>query len=877
MVLVALVLGWGCPKSAPIHARLLGESDRVLEPFELVYYFETDATPSVEIANPRDFDGVVRIEDDGIVSTSTSSRRVGDTVRYEFSKRQRGRGRSFVEVVDDGDVIRRWPVRWVRSPEALEGVADAVRLRRAGEFEAALEAVAPIPGCPWQTTQAALERGNVHFKNGDVAAAEDAWMRTLEGGALVSPTMNVRRRQALAFAKIQRHEFLAAEEDLLAAEAIQGERARSASRIRTQYYRAIIASELGESQKALRLFRRTLRWCEAEGSADRPFYLHALSLELHRQGRASEALAPLEEIDPSTLDEGLRAAVHGQRGWLLLEQAEHGDRRYRLARAEAEFRAALEIAGLGAGAARLAVYSTGLAATRVALGALDEADEVLAELDAISDELPAMERWTTRFLAVEVALARRRPLEARRRLTEMFAAEDAHWRTLAANPRWLWFAYSGRTAELRGRARVAEDEYRRALRALREASARFTLWSSRSVFERRQQDLPLRLARLALRRGDDAAALEAIDWLTSSQQAALVNTRAIARASAPWRAYAAARASYEAARDKGCRGIFETEREACVARLRDLRTAAIEALEAFHAAAPSSHPEGRTVEAIQRRLGADASVLLVVRHEEEVLAIRLTKDAFVHTSSAAELRRWTDACEGETLFVVGDALELDEWEDARGRPLAERCIVAHLPSAGLLGGAAPQRGPRVIVGDPNGTLPGASKEVGRLAKKGDRLLVGSDARRARVLDALSGAGHLHFAGHAEVLAEAPYRTSLELAKGQSLSFEDVLLEVGPLATVVLNGCRTGADAQAGSLGLPHAFLTTGTAAVIATTRPVRDLGEAEWFTRALYDNGVEEHPGRAMRAAIRAERARGSNSWRSFRLWWRGPEAAPPK
>jgi len=197
----------------------------------------------------------------------------------------------------------------------------------------------------------------------------------------------------------------------------------------------------------------------------------------------------------------------------------------------------------------------------------------------------------------------------------------------------------------------------------------------------------------------------------------------------------------------------------------------------------------------------------------------------------------------------------------------------HLPDASfLLRDGVPTPGPALVAGDPTRDLPGARAEARRFSGAGDTLLLGDKVTREARLGGLAGARRFHFAGHGALRPGDPWDAHLALAGGERLTLEDVLLARPRVGLVVLSGCRTGAATDLGGerVGLPEAFLAAGARAVLATRR---DIGEAEarrFIDRFYASANIEEDPGAAFTAAVRASIRAGDDVWRAFRLWGRG-------
>jgi len=152
-------------------------------------------------------------------------------------------------------------------------------------------------------------------------------------------------------------------------------------------------------------------------------------------------------------------------------------------------------------------------------------------------------------------------------------------------------------------------------------------------------------------------------------------------------------------------------------------------------------------------------------------------------------------------------------------------------------------------------------------------LRGEKASAARVRDALRGVDLLHYAGHGRFSGSSGWESVLPLAGSTSLTLGDLLALGRPPRWVVLSGCDTGrsnAGAAVEGLGLAHAFLLSGSRAVIAATRQVDDRA-AEGLFSELYRNwGPDPDLAILLQQAQLAWRQREPEptaEWASFRLF----------
>ncbi|MEU2240063.1 CHAT domain-containing tetratricopeptide repeat protein [Streptomyces sp. NPDC018338] len=198
-----------------------------------------------------------------------------------------------------------------------------------------------------------------------------------------------------------------------------------------------------------------------------------------------------------------------------------------------------------------------------------------------------------------------------------------------------------------------------------------------------------------------------------------------------------------------------------------------------------------------------------------------------------------------------------------GASLIERNPVAYLPSVSLLRTLAHResrtgRG-AVVLGDPGGDLPYAREEARLLAARlGTEPLIGAEATRRRVLDAMAGAGILHAACHATFRTDDPLSSGLALADG-SLTGRDILREDWHgVRLAVLSACETGlggADRTDEVLGLSRSLLFSGVRSLVMSLWRVPDRSTAS-LMGAFHDLTLSgEPPAQALRAAMLAARA----------------------
>jgi CHAT domain-containing protein len=151
-------------------------------------------------------------------------------------------------------------------------------------------------------------------------------------------------------------------------------------------------------------------------------------------------------------------------------------------------------------------------------------------------------------------------------------------------------------------------------------------------------------------------------------------------------------------------------------------------------------------------------------------------------------------------------------------------------------------------------------------------LVGPQVTAAAVRDALAAADLVHYGGHGTYGGRDALESALPLAGDTELTLADVLglPRVPPI--VVLFGCETARDSAQGgheALGLAHAFVMAGAAAVVASPRVVDDAVAGELAIETY--RRIAAAPALDVTAALRdAELAilarRPASDWAAFRV-----------
>lgn len=228
---------------------------------------------------------------------------------------------------------------------------------------------------------------------------------------------------------------------------------------------------------------------------------------------------------------------------------------------------------------------------------------------------------------------------------------------------------------------------------------------------------------------------------------------------------------------------------------------------------------------------------------------------------ADELGGWllkpiAELLEGTEVLVTTTSGDLREVPFAMlrydGRYAIERFAVAGVTNVASLSRKAPafrlDGNAVLLVGNPDGTLPGAEDEVGELGRQlpGSQVLVGAQGTREALLDRLRGEQVVHLATHGRIDREHPTDSYLALAGGGEagrLSYQEIPGLAGYLSScrlVVLSACQSGVAVQGqdqgdGGIvvsinGLAAQFRRAGVETLVASLWSVDDQGTRRLMT-----------------------------------------------
>ncbi|MEQ8275021.1 MAG: CHAT domain-containing protein [Deltaproteobacteria bacterium] len=407
----------------------------------------------------------------------------------------------------------------------------------------------------------------------------------------------------------------------------------------------------------------------------------------------------------------------------------------------------------------------------------------------------------------------------------------------------------GLLAQARGRLERAVERYQSAIDCFEAIDRQFASFGAQAQFAFAQRGPQEDLARALVAVGRRVDAFLVADRERAAILERHVTAQDINDHLTAWVAYQTARAAFDKAKDDGCAVHMPgPSHRACRQRLEAAKQTSERALADLMSALPDRKGRARDrawLARLQEVLGDRRALLLVVGHGEDALHLLVDDEGVFAEEAADPIAAWSERLRGvEHLFVVPD------WHPASYDPFGtERSFsVSLLPHADvLLHDVSKHDGPRIVVADPDGTLPRSAEEGVEVQKAiGGRLE--KSANRAALLGAYRSASVLHYVGHATGREGDPWSVELRLAGGESVSLFDLLSGDRRPELVVLNGCATGPPSLAGGGGLPAALVHLGVKNVVATTR-VQEDGEISGFVHAFYAKGALEDPAVAFQEA----------------------------
>jgi tetratricopeptide (TPR) repeat protein len=866
LLLVAFVLICaGCRER--LDAEIHGYRAVLIDEGRRIAVFDPDRLPVIRVPGPKNaFD--VEVGGENVSTRATYE----EGANFLYVPATGAAGDVDLIVVAASGERARFEVRFTARPEDLSRIRPIAEARARGDFAEAMALAeeALEDGDPLVRVFASIERGRIAQRRGDQLEAARLWREGSEIARSAGVITEVSARlDAAAYAARAARRFAMAEELLELAEAAANHSGDLLNRFTVLTARAELASDLGDQRRALadhheaaqiarRLGIDRLRWISGQ----------ALGNYLFRLGRFEEALAVYP--DPEELrhiDADLRASFDVNIAWIEIRGIQAGVIEMGLASPRKRLERALPL--LETQPYRFANALCTLARAELAAGELARAGALVEQAAERYPPIFTDDIHDCSFVEIEIDLASGRVEEADRALTalEQRLAKSAILDELALVPLWL------RARIARARAQPdAVGRYFAAFDAAVALARQAPIQQDRAGFVQGRTTTVDELIDLLLERGDVAGAFSVADaaraLVLSDLDAGVRLARLDGAARSEWsrllEVYHSLRDEVSKLRE-GCEHLPSADVALCRSRLLDRRrevSAALDhAFELLDRRAPAPDVARVSTKEVARALHERSALLLVHGMKDRTRSFFIDAAGVRFERGPPPLERWVAGV--EQLYVVGawDPLE------AGGALDAARVAVAMLPSARfLLEPKLTPKGRPLIAGDPNGDLPGARREAKSFGA-GAVLLVGRAASRKSVLSSADGASFFHFAGHAKIVSESPWQSSLLVSDG-TITLEDLLVARPKVGVAVLSACSSGGGATRGELGLPHAFLMSGARAVLATTRPLADA-EAGPFLARFYQSRGPERPLEAFREAIAASQEASDLAWKAFRLFGR--------
>ncbi|MEM9074202.1 MAG: hypothetical protein AAGE52_37260, partial [Myxococcota bacterium] len=721
-------------------------------------------------------DGEMRVDLDGAALPFRSNAVEGGR---QIALRVPSAGTLTVYVWSD-DERYRWTLS-IANPTPNETLAEAQRLRQAGDLDEASALLRYEPADDFERAERDSLRGRIALSKGEGAEAEELLQQAMHNYQTSGHHAHLARDAiALAYVRHQlRFDFSGAEEAL----AIAQRAARLAAEFRTDValQAGSLALDAASPADALAHFEDAERWARRLRITDAiSFALEMRAKALMRLGRRQEAAALLDSL--GTEEESVCAQAHRQstRAWLAFLDLEAGSThalRPALADAQAalrHFRGACPRKNSEADAAGT------VALLQTALGDPDAAALAIAEA---REALPQMAFDLASWIADaegRVALARGET-EAAIRIYEGLRVAASQ----AVHPEAEWRAAWSLAEAHAGPERI---EILERAEALLEAEVEsIPMGAGRDTLSSRRHRTAAALVAALVDEGDLHAALLAARRARSRGLRALaLRSRVHALDSESRQAWLDALGRYQQGRAALDRSLAErwslTESSLAIldsrieAEARTLRRTLDDAYRALgeQPSADLQTPGEDTFLWFAQQV--DRGWILFGQRGSEVRALRRLAQPQGNAGSWA-FDPFADLLEGAAriaLFPTAALSALDlHAAPFRGEPLLAHAEVVYpldVPTA-----PSATEGEPLLISDPGSDLPGARREVDALAGGLEHATVlrGEAATRDAVLQALGGASFLHFAGHGSEGTQG-WDSTLRLAGETALSPEDVL-------------------------------------------------------------------------------------------------------
>lgn len=771
-----------------------------------------------------------------------------------------------LELYHAGARVETWPFRWSRTKEdyVLPPPADV-----SGEEKG------------WFEYYSINQRGRNSYKSGDYATAWKIWDEArILAEKLKSPTEVAGRYRSLAYLDLQNDRFDRAHLEIARAREISKAADDITGLVRGDYLEALLHERRSGPTGAMLAKKRyagTIKTAMSNGDdEDADKFALLLASVLAEYGNAEDARAWLKSIAPGTTKTSAwnNHAVH--RIYVERVAFERGDSHASAQALRGDAQSVLdELRRNGASPADRAHVLVALLRYDLELGDLSSAESHAEDLSAIPEEKLEYVRYFRPLILAELHLAQGRLEQARAELHNYQKRLENRRDGAAADARSAIDALLGQAYLRQGDADRAEQMFVRAIAGVEDLARTLSGPRARARYRIQFQYAERGLSKLLIQRGERARAFEWTEQIRVRELLDLSTEAALAQAPEAFEHYVEAYFDLEASYPADCEDRPRQESVEC----HNSRATVGVALEELHRAFwadrvdPRSANRFRVLEILRSSTLSGSAVLSVADlPDKQKVSFWVEAGAVrAHVSNAGEdpIQPW-----------LADLARVDRVYVAPNQP-STYALPLRIVDGGIFLGAkipvlmlaysepAHRRATRgsapLIIADPDGTLIHAREEGNALFKRwpNARLLRGESATRAAVLSNWN-AEFLHFAGHAELIAEDIWRPTLRLAGGETIALEDVLAAPPNAKLVVLNACGSGAFLERGHIGLPDAFARAADYVLASSARALDDH-RARTFVADFYEAGAGDPP-EAYRRALEAAGRRGEKDV-DFRLW----------
>ncbi len=773
-------------------------------------------------------------------------------------------------------------VHFERSPLDDPRIAQARRLRKAKDFEAAERLLEPVRTSTdaWVSFWGHLESGDVAYKSGEVADALKYWQIAGQAPLIhLEPGRGSKRLRAAAFVAMNTGHF-AESEAALGVAAQLAVRLQDAQGIaRGLYFSALLRQLTGEQLAAGRLLRAAIEAAmDAGQELDLQQYRQAYAVHLIKMGQFSSAMELLVSSPPLKKTRMIdRALYHWNLGWVRFAAKAHGFELASRFDPWNQYEEALKLVRAHGTPQREAGLLGNMAEQAIGEGDFDGARRYLDRMPELDSFLSVDGGWRIPYLRVRLSIQAGQLDDASKSLESLWPRRSAPNERLSEE-RMTWARLAGELARIKGQKGIALERYKEAFKVSLQLERALAVPTAQSAAQWRRGSLSAELAALHLARGSPGEALRVLDHDRAVVVERLFQERFVAGRPELWRAYRDRRTESERLQRAGCaHHVRASTRHVCKSQIEDAKERARAALEQVYEGALGlstlQPPKERALIAeLRAALRPTEALLYLARSDEGGLAIWLTPNeikGFVGAKSIGKL--WPRMARKSHVFVVPtrtqDGVDVFVQGFAGGPPLADITSLSFLPYGRTLTlSSEPSTGRAVVLADPDGSLLMAGHEGDWVEKHLSALRIPvPEPDKAAVLEQWNQTSLFHYAGHADE-SDGPWGTRLRLGRSDAITLED-LLTIRPASRLaVLNACATGRSTA--GVTLPSILLRSGTRSVLATVRVQRD-GESKDFIRRFYLAGGSHQPGPAFREAIAQSKAQRDPSWRLFRLWGR--------